>query len=131
MSRKRMLAVVALTGFVVMTGCASGARVHKPGTVQHVVLCWLKDRGDAAARDRIIAASKTFTQIPGVLSVSAGVVLPSDRPIVDSTFDVGIIVTCADADAMRAYLVHPIHTAAAQDILQPCVKKVVVYDFTE
>ncbi len=99
--------------------------------VQHVVVCWLKQPGDAAARRRIIEASQAFAAIPGVLEVSAGEPIESDRPIVDDSFDVAITIEFASQAALDAYLAHPDHRRANAEILAPLVKKVVVYDFQE
>ena len=99
--------------------------------VYHVVLCWLKDPGRTEARQRIIDASRSFAGIPGVISVRAGTSIPSSRAIVDDSFDVGILLTFRDKQAMQAYLTHPDHTKAVQKIIRPLVKKIVVYDFAE
>lgn len=99
--------------------------------VNHVVLCWLNDAGNAEQRQRIIELSKRFRNIPGVLEVRAGEVMASDRKIVDDSFDVGIYLTFADRERMTAYLKHPDHVAAVKEVLRPLVKKVLVYDFLE
>jgi len=129
-ARLARIGVLALAA-VALSGCACPCAGGKAKHVQHVVVMWLKERGNQAARQQIIETSLGFSQIPGVLSVSAGAVLPSERPIVDSSFDVAIVVRLEDADAMRAYLEHPIHKRAAAEILPPLVSKILVYDFTE
>ncbi len=57
--------------------------------------------------------------------------LPSDRKIVDDSFDVGIYISLANTEDMDAYLSHPLHTRAVEEVLQPLARKVVVYDFVE
>jgi len=123
----RHLAIVLL---VALAGCSTVPRPPS-GTVHHVVLCWLKQPGNAADRDRIIDASRTFADIPGVLSVSAGEAIPSERPIVDDSFDVAILLTFANAADLAAYLAHPEHIRARDEILVPRVAKILVYDFTD
>jgi hypothetical protein len=111
-------------------GCGSiGQRSTAP--VHHLVLCWLKESGNEAHRRQIIDVSGTFSRIPGVASVSAGAVMPSNRKIVDDSFDVAIHLTFRDRAALQAYLVHPLHEQAKGNILLPLVSKVVVYDFRE
>lgn len=100
-----------------------GKRIH------HVVLCWLKDPGNLDHQRKIIEATKTFRNIPGVLDAQAGTTVPSDRAIVDDSFDVGILIIVADKDSLRSYLEHPVHQRAKNDILVPLVDKIVVYDF--
>src|SRR5829696_3252821 len=72
-------------------------------TVTHVVFVWLKTPGDEAARKRITDVSQTFKTIPGVVSVTSGRALPSTRPVVDSSYDVAIVMTFTDEAALRAY----------------------------
>ena len=100
--------------------------------VQHVVVCWLKNRGDLAARRELMVTSKSFVgAIPGLKRVSTGEVLPSTRPSVDSTFDVAIIMTFEDANALDAYGKNPKHLQAVEQTLKPLVARYTVYDFTE
>jgi heme-degrading monooxygenase HmoA len=99
--------------------------------VQHIVICWLKTPGDRAAAERLANASRKFAEIPGVLDVRAGQVLKSDREIVDSSFDVAVILTFESHFALADYLNHPAHKKAVKDTLRPLTAKIVVYDFVE
>lgn len=112
-------------------GCASLQQVEREQAIQHVVLCWLKEPGNAAHRAQILEVSKSFRSIPGVLEVRVGEVIASDRAIVDDSFDVAILVVVPDGRRLQAYLDHPTHQQAKQDVLLPLVDKVVVYDFQE
>jgi hypothetical protein len=89
---------------------------------------WLKDPNDTAARQKIIDASESFRQIPGVLDVRHGRPVPSTRPIVDSSFDVGLVITFKDRAALDAYATHPIHQKAAQELIMPTTRQIKVYD---
>jgi len=122
---KNILATILL--FTV--GCVSTNHSGLKQELSHVVLCWLKEPDNTEHRDQIINISRTFKKIPGVLEVRAGEVISSDRPIVDDSFDVGILVIVPDAKRLQEYLDHPIHQDAKRDILLPLVKKVLVYDF--
>ena len=122
---KNILATILL--FTV--GCVSPHHSGRKQELSHVVLCWLKEPGNTEHRDQIINISRTFKKIPGVLEVRAGEVISSDRPIVDDSFDVGILVIVPDAKGLQEYLDHPIHQEAKRDILLPLVEKVLVYDF--
>lgn len=99
--------------------------------VTHVVVCWLKTPGDQRAAQQLIDDSKSFTQIPGIVNVSAGRVLPSTRPSVDSSFDVAIVMKFKDEDALKSYGQHPIHLQAVERTLKPLVAKYVIYDYLE
>jgi hypothetical protein len=109
-------------------GCTTST-IGVSGQVHHVVICWLEQPGDADARKRLIEVSESFTSLPGVLQVTAGTVLPSDRGIVDSSFDVAIVMTFANRQALADYLQHPRHLQATQEVLRPLTSKVIVYDF--
>ena len=112
------------------SGCASLGSRHD-GSLQHVVLIWLKDAGNAEQRAKIIEVSKSFRDIPGVLDVQAGKAVASERDIVDDSFDVGILVVVPDERRLAEYLAHPIHQRAKNDVLLPLVEKILVYDIRE
>jgi hypothetical protein len=100
------------------------------GAVTHVVLVWLKTPGDAAIRKSIIDASKALVAIPGVVDVHAGSMLPSTRPVVDSTYDVGLVFTFTDAKAMQDYLANPMHVRLLNEVIKPNADHFKVFDFT-
>jgi hypothetical protein len=129
---KIALRVNALIALLIVGGCQAHqapAKDAKPqAAVTHVVLCWLKMPGDEAGRRRIIETTQTLKSIPGVVSVTAGRAMPSTRPVVDSSFDVGIVITFTDESALRAYDQHPTHKRAVETVLRPLVAKLLVYD---
>jgi hypothetical protein len=109
---------------MLMVGCQ-----HAP--VSHVVVCWLKEPGSAAARQQLIDDSRSFTKIPGIVAVSAGEPIPSTRPAVDSSFDVAIVMKFKDEKSLATYGTHPLHLQAIERTLKPLVAKYVIYDFKE
>lgn len=125
-----MKKLTLLLSALLFSGCACLPR-NDSAMIHHIVLCWLKDSGNAEHRAAIIKTSKTFTEIPGVVDVDAGEVVMSDREIVDDSFDVAIAMTFASVEDMNAYIVHPRHKAAVKSALLPLVSRIVVYDFTE
>ena len=108
----------------------SGCSLTKPsGGVEHVVVVWLKRPGNAADRQQVMEVSRQLREIPGLLALDAGVCLPSDRPIVDSSFDVAVRMRFASKADMQAYLIHPVHQRAVKETLMPLAAKVKVFDF--
>ncbi|MDX8391660.1 MAG: Dabb family protein [Mariprofundaceae bacterium] len=99
--------------------------------VHHVVLLWLKEPGNLQAIHKITAVSHSFAAIPGVLSVKIGTGMQSERAIVDDSFDIGMIFTFANRQAMHAYLNHPVHKRSVDHMIQPLVRKIIVYDIQE
>lgn len=112
---------------VLMLGPAIAADSNPP--IQHIVFCWLKEPGNEQHRQQVIEATYSFLEIPGVLAVSAGPPLPSDRDVVDATYDVGLIITLENAAALEAYLPHPIHVRQVEEVIRPLVERILVYDF--
>src|SRR4051812_29444339 len=126
-----MGAMVMMLGLCASCAHHRAAAEVKPGMVVHVVVCWLKTPGDEAQRQQLIDVTRTFKAIPGVVGVAAGRTLPSTRPVVDATFDVGIVILFRDRQAMTDYLENPIHKKALADTLKPLVGKQIVYDIVE
>jgi hypothetical protein len=126
----KYLLPLGLLVLVNLASCQStqSASVTPAPQVEHVVLLWLKDPADAAGRQQIIDATKTFTQIPGVLSISVGRAIPGQHPAIDSSFDVGIVIRFKDHQSLLDYNPHPIHKKAADEVLLPRAKQVKVYD---
>ncbi len=124
---------VAILSLLALPGCIS-IQIGTPAeqkVIHHVVLCWLKEPGNAEHRQQIVEATESFRAIPGVLAARAGQVIPSDRSVVDASFDVGILVLVPDGKSLTEYLEHPIHQKAKEEILLPLAEKIVVYDFQE
>jgi len=103
----------------------------KPGCVHHVVICWLRDSGNEEHRRKLIEASRGFKDIPGIAELRAGRVLPGERSIVDSSFDIAVIMTFRSEQDMKNYLSHPEHEKARDEILVPLTDRIVVYDIIE
>lgn len=120
---------------VLLILCASCASLHRSehaaGAVTHVVVVWLKTPGDESARQKLIDVSRTFRTIPGVIGIAAGRAVPSTRPVVDSSFDVAIVITFKDRESLRSYDSNPIHKQAVQSTLKPLVARQIVYDIAD
>jgi hypothetical protein len=121
--------LIALAGVLPSCKQVMYAPQFMKGSVSHVVLCYLKNKGSEADRRKILEATRPLREIRGVYDIEVGYVLPSDRPIVVSDYDVGMIVTFRDREAMQAYLTDPKHQQAVKEVLEPLTSKIVVYDF--
>lgn len=128
----RLLQLGALLAVMCLTSCAQLGHQRPPrtGEVEHVVLVWLKEPGNAAQRASLVEATRSFTQIPGIRSISVGEPLPSDRPVVDDSFDLGLVIRFESKAALDAYEKHPVHTKAVKEVLLPVTRKLVVHDIT-
>jgi|UniRef100_UPI0037840582 hypothetical protein len=111
------------------TTCPFGCKTTPKGKVEHIVLVWLKRPGNAADRATLIACAKRFqAEIKEIQHLSVGPAVPSERPIVDDSFDVGFVMRFASKADMDAYERHPVHQKAVKETLMPLAKKVQVYD---
>jgi hypothetical protein len=97
--------------------------------VEHVVVVWLQEPGNPLHRQTILEASEVLRTIPGVRALKSGTVIPSERAIVDSSFDVALMVSFANQADMDAYLTHPAHVQLVNETLKPLVAKIRVFDF--
>lgn len=97
----------------------------------HVVLCWLNEPGDQHGITTLLKTSSELAEIPGLLEIRAGTSISSDRPIVDSSFDVAFVMVFSSKSTMQEYLSHPKHREAVKDVLGPLVKRILVYDCFE
>ena len=99
----------------------------KSGIV-HVVLVWLKEPGNAAHRQQIIEGARELAEIPGVQVLTVGPPLPSDRAVVEGSYDVGITLHFADPAALQAYLKHPLHQRQVREVFAPVMQRFRVID---
>jgi hypothetical protein len=124
--------VLALTlgAFWFCSGCATAPKPVAAGKLFHVGLVWLKEPGNAAQRQQIVAAAHAFArEIPEVQFLSVGQPPPSPSPYVDDSFDVCVVMQFADKAAMERYNQHPVHQKAAHEAFLPLSKKILFYDF--
>jgi len=123
--------VLALGALGFCSGCATAPKPAPAGKLYHIGLVWLKEPGNAAHRQQIVAAAHSFARgIPEVQFLSVGQTLPSTSPYVDDSFDVCVVMQFADKAALERYNQHPVHQKAAHEAFLPLSKKIQFYDFT-
>jgi len=120
-------ALLALLAF----SCSHLPPAQQAGRVEHVVLVWMKDPGNAAQREKLIEAAYGLQEIPGIVHAYAGAALQSLRPEVDDSFDVALVFVFRDAAALEAYQTDPRHVQAVTEVLAPLAARFLVYDFVE
>jgi len=91
--------------------------------LSHVVLITTKDKNYA---DKLCEGLETLKAIPNI-SIHFGKPIPSNRPVVDSNYTVGIVVQCKDQEGLTFYAEHPIHLKFVKEYLNDVSIK--VYDF--
>ena len=102
------------------------------GGIEHVVFVWLKNPGNSKDRRALVETSRELAAtIPQIRSFRWGTAVQSERPIVDDTYDLALVMHFADRAALEAYENNPAHTRAAKSVLRPLARKVVVYDIEQ
>lgn len=121
---------LAIAVAALLSSCATISPPAPKGSVDHVVMFWQKNPGNAADREKISAAMDRLRVIEGITFLDYGTAVASDRPVVDDSFDVALLVRFKNLDALHAYESDPRHTKEVKEVLLPLTKKIQVYDFT-
>lgn len=119
-------AVVILFTTLLLIGC-SKAPEKSEATVDHVVFLWLPDSSKTVL-DSIKAHSAKLDTIPGIVTLTMGTAIKSDRPIVDDSYDLGLIFTFANEKQMEQYVSHEGHTSFLRTWIKPHAERVLIYD---
>lgn len=110
---------------VSLSGCAITPQTP---SVQHIVVVWLKDPGNEIHRQQLLSASQRLTEIPGIMSVNGGPVISSDRAVVDSSFDIALVIKMRDREVLSSYVQHPLHQQLLREVFKPLIEHYRVYD---
>jgi D-alanyl-D-alanine dipeptidase len=103
--------------------------VSDRGQIEHVVLVWLNRAGSSQDRATLIKATKNLRKSTGLIrAIRQGTAVPSERPMVDDSFDLALFMRFANRRDLAAFESHPAHLQAKKEVLQPLARKVVIYD---
>lgn len=95
----------------------------------HVVIFWT-DPTSEDATDKLIAGARQYlSKIPGVLHFHVGKMSPSERPVVEQGYQVGLNILFENKGAEQVYQSHPLHMEFLEKAFRPNCIRVVVYDF--
>ena len=95
----------------------------------HVVIFWTDPANPKAADELIAGAERYLKPIPGVLSFHIGKMVPSQRPVVDQSYQVALNLIFPSKQAQDDYQIHPLHVEFVEKVFKKLMKRVVVYDF--
>jgi len=94
----------------------------------HCVYFWLKPELTVAQRAEFRAGVEVLKGIKAVAKVSVGVpAATTKRPVVESSYDVALVVECANVAAEAAYQVDPLHLAFVEQF-KSYWSRVQIYD---
>jgi len=128
MTRLRQL--LCLLVFITLSACAGTQQPPStpPTPLQHIVVVWLKEPGNEKHRQQLLKASQRLTEIPGIISVQGGTVISSNRTVVDSSFDIALVIQMRDRDVLNRYAQHPLHQQLLKEVFKPLIEHYRVYD---
>ena len=95
----------------------------------HVVIFWTDPAQPQAADQLLAGADKYLRSIPGIVEFQLGRMVPSHRPVVDQSYQVGLSVVFADKKGHDEYQIHPLHLEFVEKVFKPLCRRVVIYDF--
>ncbi|MDH5646685.1 MAG: Dabb family protein [Candidatus Heimdallarchaeota archaeon] len=128
-TRIRILPAIILGLFI--TACSYNPVYTSHHIVQHVVIVWFKPDTSEETIKTIIEETRRLKQIPGILGLSVGHSVPSQRKIVDNSFDIGIVMRFPDKITMDRYINHPQHVDFVKTWVKPHIRKIIVYDILD
>jgi Stress responsive A/B Barrel Domain len=101
----------------------------RSGQVTHVMLFWLKRPSNIDDQNVLLRGLRTLRRVRGVSDVRIGRPLPVDRPGVEQSFDLGVVVIFRDRSALEKFEHDPRRRGALDAILEPLVRRYIVYNF--
>lgn len=120
---------------LISASLAAGAALATPASAApdasmlfHQVFFWLKNPGDKADRDKLIAGLKALKAIDVIQHLHVGVPASTEkRDVIDNSYDVSELMMFKSVEDQKRYQDHPLH----QKFVAECShlwSKVVVYD---
>ena len=108
---------------------AAGCAQRQGGEIEHAVFVWLNRPGNAEDCAALVGTAEGLRKETGLFdSLRTGGPVPSERPVVDDSFDVAMIMRFANREKLEAFENHPAHRKARKEVLTPLARKVLVYD---
>ena len=99
------------------------------GQVTHVMLFWLKRPGNIDDQNFLLRALRRLRRARGVNDVRVGRPLPVDRPGLEQSFDLGVVMTFRDREALEKFERDQRREQAIDAMLRPLVRQYTVYNF--
>jgi hypothetical protein len=101
----------------------------RSGQITHVMLFWLKRPGNVDDQNYLLRALRTLRRARGVNDIRVGRSLAVDRPSVERSFDLGVVVTFRDREALEKFERDQQRKQAIDAMLGPLVRQYTVYNF--
>ena len=99
--------------------------------ITHVVLLWLKHPERVQDRERIEQAARNLQRLPGVVKVETRRSVPPIGHDLPEDFDLAIVITFRDRNALRLYEHDPRRLEAMRRYLRPLVRRYEVHNLSD
>tara|TARA_Y200000002_G_C22621037_1_gene638180 strand:- start:427 stop:744 length:318 start_codon:yes stop_codon:yes gene_type:complete len=103
--------------------------MSKENLISHIVIFWLKPNVSEDKKNEIITNAKKLDKISGLKSFHIGKMMPSNRDVVDNTYDFAFNMTFTSKVDLETYLNHKLHQEFVNIYIKPNIKTLKVYDF--
>lgn len=113
--------------FLTSTGVQAAAA--RSGQVTQVMLFWLKRPGNVDDQNYLLRALGTLRRARGVNDIRVGRSLPVNRPGLEESFDLGVVVIFRDREALEKFQRDQQRQPAIDAMLRPLVRRYTVYNF--
>ncbi|HEY4757520.1 MAG TPA: Dabb family protein [Chthoniobacterales bacterium] len=104
------------------------AAAARSGQVTRVMLFWLKRPGNVDDQNFLLRGLRTLRRVRGVNDVRVGRSFKMERAGSEESFDLGVIVIFRDREALSKFERDPRRGAAIDAMLQPLVRRSIVYN---
>jgi len=105
------------------------AAATRSGQITHVMLFWLKRPGNVDDQNFLRRALRTLRRARGVNDVRVGRPMLVDRPSEEQSFDLGVVMTFRDRQALEKFERDQRREQAIDAMLRPLVRRYTVYNF--
>ena len=98
------------------------------GQVTHIMLFSLKRPGNVDDQNVLLRGLRAIRRFRGINDVRIGRPLPVDRPGLEQSFDLGVVVIFRDREALEKFE-HDPRRGALDAMLQALVRRYAIYNF--
>lgn len=73
--------------------------------------------------------AKKLKPIPTMKNFTIGLPIPSERPVVDSSYTIVLSMAFKNQADADQYQIHPLHKSFTENVVRKLTQKVLIYDF--
>ena len=121
--------IAVLLTCLTLVSTGAQAVTARSGQVTQVMLFWLKRPGNVDDQNFLLRALRALRRTRGVNEVRVGRALPMDRPGLEESFDLGVVMIFRDREALEKFERDQRRERGIDAMLRPLVRRYTVYNF--